>query len=76
MLKTNEYHGNAYMKHIQISKLIEIKEKHFIRWLNLFQQEAVKHLPKDKAKEITEKATLIAKSLSYGMIGNNLDLNN
>jgi hemoglobin len=68
MLKTNEYHGNAYLKHVLIGQQVEIQEAHFARWLALFQEEAAKHLPAEAAKEIVEKATLIAQSLKYGMV--------
>jgi hemoglobin len=68
MLKTNEYHGNAYMKHVNLGKLVEMQETHFTRWLNLFQQEAIQHLPADKAEEIIHKARAIAQSLSYGVL--------
>lgn len=68
MLKTNEYHGNAYQKHVLIKQLTSIKEEHFIRWLDLFKQEAINHLPKEAAEEIMQKALLIAESLKYGML--------
>jgi hemoglobin len=68
MLKTGEYHGSAYTKHVLIGKKIPIKEAHFTHWLDLFQQEAFKHLPMSAAEEITQKASLIAKSLQYGMV--------
>ncbi|MCD6048349.1 MAG: hypothetical protein K0S08_1996 [Gammaproteobacteria bacterium] len=68
MLKTNEYHGNAYMKHVLIGQQVDIQDAHFSRWLALFQEEAPKHLPPEAAKEIIEKATLIAQSLKYGMV--------
>jgi hemoglobin len=68
MLKTSEYHGNAYMKHVLIGKQIAVQEEHFSRWLDLFQQEAIKHLPTDAAKQIVDRSILIAKSLSYGML--------
>ncbi|KTD40318.1 group III truncated hemoglobin [Legionella parisiensis] len=68
MLKTNEYHGNAYQKHTLLKQRIQIEETHFVRWLNLFQEEAVNHLPWDAAKEIFQKASYIAKSLKYGML--------
>lgn len=68
MLKTNEYHGNAYQKHVVMKQLTPIKEEHFIRWLNLFKKEAVKHLPNTAATEIIHKASLIAESLKFGML--------
>jgi hemoglobin len=67
MLKTSEYHGNAYEKHVFIGQKTNIQKAHFIRWLDLFQQESVKHLPAKAAEEIIQKASLIAKSLQHGM---------
>jgi len=68
MLKTNEYRGNAYMKHVLLKKQAEIREEHFVRWLEIFKQEAIKHIPTDAAEKIIEKSSLIAKSLRYGML--------
>ena len=68
MLKSNEYHGNAYQKHVLIKQLTSIKEEHFMRWLDLFKQEAINYLPKEAAEEIMQKALLIAASLKYGML--------
>jgi hemoglobin len=68
LLKTNEYHGNAYMKHVLVGQQIQIQEAHFTRWLDLFQEEAKKYLPPEAAQEIIHKAGLIAQSLKYGMV--------
>ena len=68
MLKTNEYHGNAYQKHILLNQCTDIRETHFSRWLNLFQEEAVNQLPQEIAEELVQKATLIAESLKFGML--------
>ena len=68
MLKTNEYHGNAYRKHVILGERIQLTEKHFARWLMLFKEEAVKHLPTREAHLIVEKANLIARSLKIGVI--------
>jgi hemoglobin len=70
MLKTNEYHGNAYTKHVMLGRETEITEQHFSRWLMLFQDEAQKHLPEAAALNIIDKATLIANSLKIGAIKN------
>ncbi|HHT0594094.1 TPA: group III truncated hemoglobin [Legionella anisa] len=69
MLKTNEYHGNAYQKYTLLKQLAPIEDAHFVRWLNLFQEEAVNHLPLDAANEIFQKVTLIAESLKYEILG-------
>lgn len=68
MLKTNEYHGNAYRKHVLLGDKTEVTEKHFARWLALFEEEAFKHLPDQAARSITEKAHMIASSLRIGTI--------
>ena len=74
MLKTNDYFGNALMKHVELGNLVEVEEKHFVRWLSLFQQEVNKHLPVDKAEEVFNKALQIAKSLRYRMSGKDLQI--
>ena len=68
MLKTNEYHGNAYQKHLVLKERTQIQEIHFVRWLNLFQQEALNHLPKEAAEQIIQRANQIAESLKFGML--------
>ena len=68
MLKTNEYKGNAYMKHVLIGQEALIQEEYFTHWLDLFGQEAVKYLPPDAAAEIVQRALLIAKSLQFAML--------
>lgn len=68
MLKTNEYHGNAYQKHLLLKQFSTIKEIHFTRWLNLFRDEALNHLPTESAQEIIHRASLIAESLKFGML--------
>jgi hemoglobin len=66
MLKTNEYHGNAYRKHVLLGKKITLTDAHFARWLKLFQETAIHYLPHQDAQLIFDKATLIAASLKLG----------
>jgi len=68
MLKTNEYHSNAYRKHVILGEKTNLTEAHFTRWLMLFQEEAFKHLPPEEAQLIIDKATMIASSLKIGAI--------
>ncbi len=68
MLKTNEYHGSAYRKHVMLGEKTKLTAAHFTRWLILFQEEAFKHLPAEDAQLITDKATMIAESLKLGSI--------
>jgi hemoglobin len=70
MLKTGEYHGNAYQKHISISKKTYIDDLHFKRWLHLFEKQAHQHFNDLAAKDIILKATNIANSLRIGMLNN------
>lgn len=74
MLKTQEYRGNPYVKHIMLGEMIDIQETHFERWLSLFKQEAIKHLPPEAAGKTIEKASMIATSLKYGMLRTKLPL--
>lgn len=68
MLKTNEYHSNAYRKHVILGEKIALTEAHFSRWLMLFGEEAVKYLPMQEAHLIVKKAHMIAESLKIGAI--------
>ncbi|MDC0534738.1 group III truncated hemoglobin [Francisellaceae bacterium] len=68
LLKTGEYHGNAYQKHVLLSEKIHITELHFERWLKLFCEQAKLDFDQDEADEIMSKALNIAKSLKYGML--------
>lgn len=67
MLGTKEYHGNAYIKHVTLSTKTLITDSHFERWLNLFKETAEAILSVEDAQKIMERATMIAKSLQYGM---------
>jgi hemoglobin len=71
MLKTNEYHSNAYRKHVILGEKVRLEEAHFSRWLVLFQEEAFIHLPLQDAQLITDKAKMIAESLKIGTISRN-----
>jgi hemoglobin len=68
MLKTNEYHSNAYRKHLMLGEKTKLTEAHFIRWLTLFREEAYKHLPPEAALSIINKAEMIGESLKIGAI--------
>lgn len=72
MLKTNEYHGSAYRKHVMLGEKTQLTDAHFTRWLNLFQEEAFKQLPAEDAQLITEKATMIADSLKIGALSRSI----
>jgi len=67
MLKTAEYHGNAYSKHAALADMTMIGPAHRQRWLDLFTTETNQCLPPDAAALIIERATLISMSLSTAM---------
>lgn len=73
MLKTSEYHGNAYMKHVLLGKQVAVQGEHFNRWLTLFQQEAEKYLPAQAAAKIVQRAELIGNSLKLGMLNDSIN---
>ncbi len=73
MLKTNEYHGNAYRKHVILGTKIKLTEAHFDRWLAIFYEEAFKYLPVQAAQLIKDKANMIASSLKIGAISKELE---
>ncbi len=69
LLKTNEYHGNAYKKkHVDLGKKTKLHQTHFARWLQLFQEEAFIHLSFQVAQQIVDSATRIAKVLKIGTL--------
>lgn len=68
LLKTNEYHGNAYRKHVLLAQKTVLTEAHFDRWLALFELEAYQHLAFQDAKALMEKASLISASLKVGAL--------
>lgn len=72
MLKTNEYHGHPYIKHVALGGKVKLTEAHFARWLMLFREEAFKYLPEPDADQIVKRATLIAGSLKIGAIPKDL----
>lgn len=63
MLGTNEYKGNAMIKHLDLNKKVALTPKHFERWLYLFEQEAHIALPGDAAQLIIERAHIIADNI-------------
>lgn len=69
MLGTHEYHGNALEKHLEISKKTLITNAHFDRWLTLFRETAEIELSTEDAKEIIERASMIASALKRVMLG-------
>lgn len=57
---TGGYNGNAMRKHIQINKATPLQKKHFIRWLQLFDQTVDEYFEGEKATLAKERAHSIA----------------
>lgn len=68
MLKTKEYRGNAFRKHVMLAEKIPLTHEHFDRWLTYFREEAFRHLPSSSAQDIIAKASVIAESLKAGIM--------
>ena len=72
LLKTGEYQGNAYRKHVMLAKQVQIENLHFQRWLALFEEQARLHFEKNIAEDVISKASNIANSLKIGMLKESL----
>tara|TARA_R110002167_G_scaffold304409_2_gene508691 strand:+ start:794 stop:1159 length:366 start_codon:yes stop_codon:yes gene_type:complete len=70
LLKAGEYHGNAYQKHVDLTKQVSIEALHFERWLSIFQTQAKLDFDKESAEIVISKALNIADSLRFGMLKN------
>jgi hemoglobin len=72
MLGTNEYRGNAMLKHLELNRQFKLTPEHFEHWLNLFKQEAIAALSADDAKLIVARASLIADSIKNRLNSSNI----
>ena len=68
LLKTGEYRGNAYQKHIDLTQMTSIDMKHFDRWLELFSKQAYIDFSESDAEFVISKAQTIARSLKMGVL--------
>ncbi len=59
MLGSGRYKGNPMLAHFQLP----IEEKHFVRWLSLFDRTAAEVLPPSHAALITSKAQQIGANM-------------
>lgn len=66
MLKTKEFQGNVFAKHMALSG---IEPAHFRRWLTLFEATATRLFDAPLAAEFTLVARRIAASLQLGFFG-------
>ena len=63
LLTTGRYKGDPMMTHLSLP----IEEKHFARWLQLFEQTATEILPPPIAANIVNKAHRIAGNFKLGI---------
>lgn len=66
MLKSAEFKGNVYGKHMQLQG---VEAEHFRRWLRLFESHVAGRFAPADADEFLAAARRIAASLQYGFFG-------
>ncbi|MDB5937422.1 MAG: globin [Massilia sp.] len=66
MLKTKEFQGNVFGKHMALSG---VEPDHFKRWLALFEATAARLFAEPVAAEFAVVARRIAASLQFGFFG-------
>lgn len=57
---TGSYNGNAMKKHLNINKIVQLRKKHFTRWLQLFNQTVDEYFEGEKATLAKQRAHSIA----------------
>ncbi|RYF89923.1 MAG: group III truncated hemoglobin [Chitinophagaceae bacterium] len=57
---TGGYKGNALKKHININKVVPLQKKHFVRWLQLFNETVEEKFEGEKATLAKQRAANIA----------------
>ena len=57
---TGGYQGNAMKKHININRVTPLQKKHFVRWLQLFNETVDEYFEGEKAELAKQRAHSIA----------------
>ena len=57
---TGGYQGNAMKKHVNINKVTPLQKKHFVRWLQLFNETVDEYFEGEKAELAKQRAHSIA----------------
>ncbi len=65
LLGGQAYEGNPMEKHIQLSKKVNLTEKHFQTWLSLFYETVDANFHGKKADEAKKRAESIAGIIKY-----------
>lgn len=63
------YKGNAMLKHIQLNRMKAIEEKHFARWIHLWENTINNNFEGEKASLAIKRATQIAELMKYKIKG-------
>jgi len=65
LIHTGSYKGNPMIKHLNLHDRMAIDEKHFDRWLSLWEQTVEENFSGSKAEEAVEKANQIASLMKH-----------
>lgn len=65
LFHTGSYKGNPMIKHLNLHDRMAIDEKHFDRWLSLWEQTVEENFSGSKAEEAVEKANQIASLMKH-----------
>lgn len=65
LLGQHSYKGNPMTKHIDLNKIIPLKQNHFERWLELWEQTVNENFAGEKANEAISRAKNIAALMQY-----------
>ncbi len=65
LLGKHSYTGNPMQKHVELSKLVRMKEIEFSEWLRLFNETVDEGFEGEKAEEAKIKAANIARLMLY-----------
>lgn len=72
LLGEHSYTGNPMQKHIEISKIVPLREKEFARWLELFNQNIDENFTGPKAEEAKLRASNIARLMEFNLSSINI----
>ncbi|MBX2847605.1 MAG: group III truncated hemoglobin [Acidiferrobacterales bacterium] len=64
LFKRKTYRGNALQKHVELNRMIRLKEGHFTRWLFLFRKAVDKNHAGVNAELMKTRAEMVAKTIS------------
>lgn len=66
------YKGNPMLKHIRMNEIMPLKEVHFERWLQVWEETINKNFAGEKADEALKRGKMIAHLMDFKINGKNL----